>query len=240
MANVSTQSWPRFVHIADQLSTSSLGRESRSCYEDCHCQNDNYLAVCGDNDLTYYSPCTAGCTSQREGTFRNCSCTPSGNANSGTCKYGCGQLYLYIFFLGVRVFFLSLTIVPTLVVNIWCSRKENKDLAAELYSLLFAVAGSIGPIAFGHMIDETCLIWDHHCGVKGRCLLYDHKQFQLWFHAYTSVPMAMSLVFLVMAYTLCRWNSDTEYKQYRKNPTVIATINIAIVKYENDNLGTPV
>lgn len=70
---------------------------------------------------------------------------------------------------------------------------------------MFAYPGwLLGPIVLGYMIDGVCSVWDIQCGVKGRCLLYDHHKLQLRFHAFTSVPMALSVVFLLVAYVYCR------------------------------------
>jgi hypothetical protein len=29
--------------------------------DQCHCKPDNYFPVCGSNQVTYHSPCYAGC-----------------------------------------------------------------------------------------------------------------------------------------------------------------------------------
>lgn len=40
------------------------------------------------------------------------------------------------------------------------------------------ITGSVpGPIVFGALIDQTCLIWEYDCDGAGTCWMYDNKQF---------------------------------------------------------------
>ncbi|XP_059146312.1 solute carrier organic anion transporter family member 1B2-like [Physella acuta] len=179
--------------------------ENVTCNGDCLCDDDSYFAVCGDDGKTYYSPCTAGCTNQHKGVFWNCSCIPGGSANTGTCDYGCGELYIYILFIGIRSLFATMAIVPKIIVTIRCVKDEDKAIAVGFESFVTSLIGwLLGPIVLGYVIDGVCTIWDIQCGVKGRCLLYDHRLLQLRFHAFTSIPMALSVLFLLVAYIHCR------------------------------------
>lgn len=35
-----------------------------------------------------------------------------------------------------------------------------------------------GPILFGYIIDDTCLVWNYKCGERGHCQLYDSERFR--------------------------------------------------------------
>ncbi|XP_037701174.1 solute carrier organic anion transporter family member 1B3 isoform X2 [Choloepus didactylus] len=59
------------------------------CNSDCNCDESHWEPVCGDNGITYISPCLAGCKSlegkKRSTVFHNCSCveaTGSQNRNN--------------------------------------------------------------------------------------------------------------------------------------------------------------
>ncbi|EHB06193.1 Solute carrier organic anion transporter family member 1B3 [Heterocephalus glaber] len=79
------------------------------CNSECNCDESQWEPVCGDNGITYLSPCLAGCTSRsgnkKSTVFYNCSCVevsgfPSTNfsAHLGECPRdaGCKKKY-YIY-----------------------------------------------------------------------------------------------------------------------------------------------
>ena len=41
----------------------SSGIDTASCARECDCMSHTYEPVCGEDGLTYFSPCRAGCTS---------------------------------------------------------------------------------------------------------------------------------------------------------------------------------
>lgn len=45
-----------------------------SCNFGCECSMDDVEPVCGNNGLTYFSPCHAGCTSILRSNYTNCTC----------------------------------------------------------------------------------------------------------------------------------------------------------------------
>lgn len=45
-----------------------------SCNFGCDCDVNNVEPVCGNNGLTYYSPCHAGCTATFSSNYTNCAC----------------------------------------------------------------------------------------------------------------------------------------------------------------------
>jgi solute carrier organic anion transporter family, member 3A len=45
-----------------------------ACNFKCECMMDDLEPVCGNNGLTYFSPCHAGCTSISSSNYINCTC----------------------------------------------------------------------------------------------------------------------------------------------------------------------
>lgn len=45
-----------------------------SCNFGCECRMNDVEPVCGNNGLTYFSPCHAGCTSAFSSNYSNCAC----------------------------------------------------------------------------------------------------------------------------------------------------------------------
>ncbi|XP_012937036.1 solute carrier organic anion transporter family member 2A1, partial [Aplysia californica] len=172
-----------------------------SCGGQCHCKDDSYFPICGDDGKTYYSPCFAGCLQGAEGIYTNCTCIPGGGAVSGTCDYSCSHLAPYAVFSAFRSLFGTLSIIPKLIVFIRCVADKDKSLAIGSSSFMASLMGwLLGPIIFGNVIDGICTIWDVQCGTRGRCLLYDNNLFRLKLHGYSSVAIGCSLICNLLAF----------------------------------------
>lgn len=66
--------------------------------------------------------------------------------------------------------------------------------------LLLLFAGFIpGPIIYGAVVDNTCLLWaTTPCGKRGNCWLYDLDSLRLWYHGITIGCFVVSSVFEVL------------------------------------------
>lgn len=56
-----------------------------ACNFGCECHMSDVEPVCGNNGLTYFSPCHAGCTFSSGENYKNCACVQS-NQPSSTYK----------------------------------------------------------------------------------------------------------------------------------------------------------
>ncbi|XP_059146311.1 solute carrier organic anion transporter family member 4C1-like, partial [Physella acuta] len=179
--------------------------ENNTCSRGCNCEDNSYFPICGSDGRTYYSPCTAGCVEREKGVYLNCTCIAGGTASSGTCDYSCAHLYPYAVFFGIRLLFGTLSIIPKLILLLRCVNNKDKSLAIGFESFLVSLLGwLLGPLVFGYVIDGICVQWDSSCGVRGRCLLYDHRLFQLKLHGYIVVPGAGCLLFMFIAFFYAR------------------------------------
>lgn len=91
---------------------------TEDCNANCHCDYVKYSPICGDDGLTYISPCHAGCSEMSFGEnggitgFSNCSCVMKmnelnlsigggGSATRGSCIVDCWNwrsFYLFMAF----------------------------------------------------------------------------------------------------------------------------------------------
>uniref|UniRef100_A0A671K5M1 Solute carrier organic anion transporter family member n=1 Tax=Sinocyclocheilus anshuiensis TaxID=1608454 RepID=A0A671K5M1_9TELE len=161
-----------------------------SCNADCQCPETNWDPVCGENGLTYFSPCLAGCrTSHGSGVdtvFEQCSCVAVGNhtASVGQCNNtdSCHRVFLYFLALSVITsFIISLGGTPGYMLLIRCIRPQLKSLALGFHTLTTrTLAGIPAPIYFGAIIDTTCLKWGQKkCGGRGACRIYNTTAYRI-------------------------------------------------------------
>ncbi|XP_016367649.1 solute carrier organic anion transporter family member 1C1-like isoform X1 [Sinocyclocheilus rhinocerous] len=174
--------------------TESLYKEDKyllaSCNTICDCPRRNWDPVCGENGLTYISPCLAGCrTSHGSGmdtVFEQCSCVAVGNhtASAGQCsnRDSCHRVFPYFLALSVITsFIISLGGTPGYMLLIRCIRPQLKSLALGFHTLTTrTLAGIPAPIYFGAIIDTTCLKWGQKkCGGRGACRIYNTTAYRI-------------------------------------------------------------
>uniref|UniRef100_A0A8L0DVI0 Solute carrier organic anion transporter family member n=1 Tax=Oncorhynchus mykiss TaxID=8022 RepID=A0A8L0DVI0_ONCMY len=161
------------------------------CNSGCLCSGSDWDPVCGENGITYVSPCLAGCTSStgagKNTVFHQCRCVAVTGAGSqpsnltaslGHCpiRDSCDTMFPYFLFLSVITsFIISLGGTPGFMLLIRCIKPEFKSLALGVHTLATrTLAGIPAPIYFGAVIDTTCLKWGNtKCGRRGACRIYN-------------------------------------------------------------------
>ncbi|XP_030630849.1 solute carrier organic anion transporter family member 1C1-like [Chanos chanos] len=194
----------------------SYGEESvfSGCNSACLCPGRDWDPVCGENGITYVTPCLAGCTtsagSGKNTVFNNCKCIAAAATSSkptnltavlGHCPHrdSCDRVFPYFLALSVITsFIISLGGTPGYVLLIRCTKAELKSLALGFHTLATrTLAGIPAPIYFGAVIDTTCLKWGHkRCGGRGACRIYDTA-------AYRTVYLGLTLGLRTVSFFLC-------------------------------------
>ncbi|KAA0720767.1 Solute carrier organic anion transporter family member 1C1 [Triplophysa tibetana] len=142
-----------------------------SCNADCQCPETHWDPVCGENGLTYVSPCLAGCQTSHGSGLKTCN-------NRDSCQ----RVFPYFLALSVITsFIISLGGTPGYMVLIRCIKPQLKSLALGFHTLATrTLAGIPAPIYFGAIIDTTCLKWGHKkCGGRGACRIYNTTAYRI-------------------------------------------------------------
>ncbi|XP_022915157.1 solute carrier organic anion transporter family member 3A1-like [Onthophagus taurus] len=216
-----------------------------SCNFGCECTTNDVEPVCGNNGLTYFSPCHAGCTSILRSNYTNCACI-HGNmsliggttsamsisrddyaevtvvpvATAGPCNSSCHTIYPFLILLFFMTFIVAITQMPLLMIVLRSVSEEERSFALGMQFVIFRLFGYIpAPILFGNLIDSTCLLWKSSCDEKaGRCLLYDIEQFR-----YRYVGLCGGIKILALGiFTLDWW---LVRRRKRLDETAVITVN---------------
>ncbi|XP_067008279.2 solute carrier organic anion transporter family member 3A1 [Anabrus simplex] len=195
-----------------------------ACNFGCECRMTDVEPVCGNNGLTYFSPCHAGCTAfSSRSNYTNCACI-HGNfsllagagpaaaefaevtvvpvATAGPCNSPCRTIFPFLILLFFMTFIVAVTQMPLLMIVLRSVGEEERSFALGMQFVIFRLFGYIpAPILFGNLIDSTCLLWKSTCGEKGgRCLLYDIEQFRFRY-----VGICAGIKILALALFLVDW-----------------------------------
>uniref|UniRef100_A0A3P8W9M0 Solute carrier organic anion transporter family member n=1 Tax=Cynoglossus semilaevis TaxID=244447 RepID=A0A3P8W9M0_CYNSE len=150
-----------------------------NCNSNCLCSGREWDPVCGQNGITYVSPCLAGCTSfsgsGKNMVFNNCRCLPLANPQPGNLTVVLGQCPRSDSCDKIFPYFLALSVLSSFIISLGGTpgfvfiQPELKSFALGIHTLATrTLAGIPAPIYFGAVIDTTCLKWGNKvCGGRG-------------------------------------------------------------------------
>ncbi|XP_016850329.2 solute carrier organic anion transporter family member 4C1 isoform X2 [Anolis carolinensis] len=171
--------------------TGTLSNLVAPCNAHCRCMPSEFVPVCGADEVQYFSPCYAGCTSsilhKKTKVYNNCSCVGNPTvvientiqgALPGKCKSKCTVLPWFLSFFFLAVVFTFMAVTPTTVAILRCVPETTRSFAMGVHMLFLRIIGTIpGPILFGVAIDHSCTLWSvDKCGIRGSCWTYNNSK----------------------------------------------------------------
>nr|CAB3266359.1 solute carrier organic anion transporter family member 4A1-like [Phallusia mammillata] len=176
------------------------------CNMACDCNPDTYDPVCGDDGVTYFSPCFAGCNAAVDGqTYSNCSCITSSNLSRATrnkctdAKCKSFNTFMAIFFFSILATFFAGT--PAVQALLRVVPFTQRSFAIGVKFVILRLLGSIpGPLVFGRVLDLACVVWTTECGKPGSCELYNNDNLA----SHMAALLAIIKGLVTLAY-LCAW-----------------------------------
>ncbi|KAF7648717.1 hypothetical protein LDENG_00152860 [Lucifuga dentata] len=211
------QQWDQYDQPSNlQLRNSSslLKRLTVGCNAACSCTREMYNPVCGADGMMYYSPCHAGCSSINytepstgKQVYSGCSCV-SGNVSngeegfavSGKCSSSCHHMPTFLSVLFITISFTFLCSIPALTATLRCVPESQKSFGLGIQWIVVRTLGGIpGPIAFGSMIDISCLLWQDKCGDQGSCYLYQNSAMSQYTLITGILYKALGIIFFLLA-----------------------------------------
>ncbi|XP_041860972.1 solute carrier organic anion transporter family member 4A1 [Melanotaenia boesemani] len=199
------------------------GRNSSSldltvdCNAACHCVRELYNPVCGADGVMYYSPCHAGCTSINhterstgKQVYSGCSCVvgnfswgEEGLALTGKCSSTCQHMPVFLSLIFIIICFTFLCSIPALTATLRCVSDSQRSFGLGIQWIMVRTFGGIpGPIAFGSVIDISCLLWQHQCGEQGSCYIYHNSAMSQYTLVAGIIYKALGTMFFLLASVL--------------------------------------
>ncbi|EDV28797.1 uncharacterized protein TRIADDRAFT_20218 [Trichoplax adhaerens] len=162
-----------------------------TCNAKCYCDQNLFSPVCGENSITYQSPCHAGCNITISNgniintNYSRCSCINSGSENivsTGAClSQTCSLIYPLIIGIMIMVFTTFLSFTPTLTVVLRSIPESQTTFGMGVEGVIYRISGGLlGPVIFGYAMDSSCSLWNEQCDQRQFCWRYDNQKLALY------------------------------------------------------------
>ncbi|VDM21439.1 unnamed protein product [Wuchereria bancrofti] len=131
-----------------------------------------------------------------------CLCADNGPVETGLYMDECNAIFTYIATMFTGLFLGNLFFMTTMMIVLRSVYDDEKVLALSFASCTTNIMGFIpGPIIFGWIIDEDCLLWHSKCPHdRGNCVIYDNKAFRQSFHLTSAGFQFLAVISVVICY----------------------------------------
>ena len=194
------------------------------CNERCECTTLLYNPVCGTDNLTYFTPCFAGCQGRptldkKELIYSNCTCVAGGDLNGGIARAGLcpttdchGRLIVYLICAFLYMLLRFVAYPPHQLVYLRIVAEQDRAAAQGLRTVTTKLFGQIpGPILLGYLVDNYCHVWKRNCEGDSNCWLYDMSGLtKILGSVYFIFIFISSIFFLLCWYTFPERSSSSE------------------------------
>nr|XP_019583552.1 PREDICTED: solute carrier organic anion transporter family member 6A1 [Rhinolophus sinicus] len=202
----------------DYGGTGQLGNLTAPCNSYCRCSPAFYSAICGRDDIGYFSPCFAGCTYSKtfnnHKTYFNCSCINEGlttpddqgdfiDARAGTCDSKCYKLPLFIVLTFSTIVFSGFSDVPSILTILRIVPDKQRSLALGISNVILKVFGSMpGPVVFKMVGESFCTFRVvEGCRKAGGCRIYNTTKMASLFVGICFFCKVLAIIFTAIAFS---------------------------------------
>jgi len=162
-----------------------------------------YEPVCFQEEISYISPCHAGCTSIHGTEYINCQCLPKGGdqVTIGLCKNNCSlSMYLFLLILFIVTYIETLMATPQLIIVLRSVKHDIQSFSLGFENCIMKIVAQIpAPILFGIIIDKQCLFWSlstyNH---RGSCFIYNGNQLTFTLFGTTIIIKIISIIIIII------------------------------------------
>ncbi|GAB0089866.1 Solute carrier organic anion transporter family member [Sergentomyia squamirostris] len=115
----------------------------------------------------------------------------------GACMAGCSQGFFFFALVSSITNFLGATgKIGNVLVNYRAVSVEDKSFTQGLVLMMFSLFGLIpGPILYGWIIDQTCMVWNYRCEKIGNCQIYNQRDFRIYVNSTAIALTSLGMVF---------------------------------------------
>ena len=103
--------------------------------------------------------------------------------------------------------------IPPSPYAIRCVADDQRTFALGFQSSIVRLVGFVpGPIIFGAVVDSTCLFWQHECGQRGNCWVYDRSTLST-----RAIVLATGTILPYVVFIILCWFVYPQKKAKEKN-----------------------